>query len=90
MTVIANIYAVHNDPAHWENPGEFRPERFLTPDGKVLKDEQWIPFSLGKSNESVPCLVQDIFASSFAVAIFNTPTRTYFPLWNLIILEKHS
>ena len=48
MTVIANIYAVHNDPAHWENPGEFRPERFLTPDGKVLKDEQWIPFSMGK------------------------------------------
>lgn len=48
MTVIANIHAVHHDPNHWENPEEFRPERFLTPDGKVLKDEQWIPFSLGK------------------------------------------
>ncbi|XP_077563753.1 cytochrome P450 2H2-like isoform X1 [Haemaphysalis longicornis] len=48
--VIPNIGAVHMDPAHWENPEEFMPERFLKEDGTGLKPkpEQLIPFSVGK------------------------------------------
>lgn len=48
--VIPNIGAVHMDPAHWEHPEEFRPERFLKDDGTGLKPkpEQLIPFSVGK------------------------------------------
>ncbi|KAH7962540.1 hypothetical protein HPB52_016796 [Rhipicephalus sanguineus] len=34
-----NIYKVHRDPQQWENPEEFRPERFLDPvTGKVSSD----------------------------------------------------
>lgn len=48
--VIGNIGAVHMDPTFWENPVEFRPERFLKDDGTGLKPkaEQLIPFSVGK------------------------------------------
>lgn len=49
MTAIANIDAVHNDPDYWDQPHLFKPERFLSEDGKqVVKNECWIPFSLGK------------------------------------------
>ena len=34
--------------SHWENGDEFKPERFLDEDGKVLKDEHLIPFSIGR------------------------------------------
>ncbi|XP_054724532.1 cytochrome P450 2J6-like [Uloborus diversus] len=49
MTVIVNIHAVHNDPDIWGDPHLFKPERFLSADGKeVVKREEWIPFTLGK------------------------------------------
>ncbi|KAG8197710.1 hypothetical protein JTE90_001634 [Oedothorax gibbosus] len=48
-TTIANIHAVHNDPDYWDEPEIFKPERFLSADGKeVVKNECWIPFSMGK------------------------------------------
>jgi len=45
VCVVANAYLLHHDPAIYENPYEFRPERFL--------DEQpgtytWIPFGGGR------------------------------------------
>lgn len=48
--VIPNIGAVHMDPAFWEQPEEFRPERFFKSDGSGLmpKPERVIPFSVGK------------------------------------------
>ncbi|GFY69207.1 vitamin D 25-hydroxylase [Trichonephila inaurata madagascariensis] len=48
--VVANLWSVHHNPKYWGADAEtFRPERFLTKDGKqVVKSEYFIPFSIGK------------------------------------------
>ncbi|XP_038051212.1 cytochrome P450 2U1-like [Patiria miniata] len=49
--VLVNIFAAHHDPAYWENPGQFRPERFLSADGKeVVKPthSSYLPFGIGR------------------------------------------
>lgn len=47
--IIALIWAFHNDPRYWEDPEAFRPERFLTEDGKLVKKlGNYAPFSVGK------------------------------------------
>ena len=47
--IVANLYSVHFDPKTWGDPENFRPERFLSDDGKtVIRSEALIPFSVGK------------------------------------------
>ncbi|XP_039258476.2 cytochrome P450 2B1-like [Styela clava] len=46
-TVCPNIWSVHFDPNLFENPRVFRPERFLDRDGKFVKSNHVIPFSIG-------------------------------------------
>nr|XP_039258449.1 cytochrome P450 2U1-like [Styela clava] len=46
-TVFPNIWSVHFDPKYFENPREFRPERFLDNDGKFIKSNHVIPFCIG-------------------------------------------
>jgi len=46
--VQANISAIHNDPDVWENPREFKPERFLDNSFQhLVKKEAFLPFSYG-------------------------------------------
>ena len=46
--VIPLLHAVHMNPEYWEEPEEFRPERFLTENGQnVQKPEQFMPFGVG-------------------------------------------
>ncbi len=48
-TIISNIFSVHNNPKTWDDPENFRPERFLSEDGtKIVRPEAFIPFSSGK------------------------------------------
>jgi len=35
------------DPKIWEDPENFRPERFLDKDNKIIKNEKMIAFGLG-------------------------------------------
>ncbi|XP_076786307.1 cytochrome P450 2S1 isoform X2 [Arvicanthis niloticus] len=42
------IGSVLHDPAVFQNPGEFHPDRFLDVDGRLRKHEAFLPYSLGK------------------------------------------
>jgi len=47
--IIANQYSVMHDETIWGDPENFRPERFLSEDGKsVIRHDALIPFSVGK------------------------------------------
>ncbi|CAN6292612.1 unnamed protein product [Urochloa humidicola] len=43
--LLVNVYAIHRDPAVWEDPAEFRPERFE--DGKA-EGRLLMPFGMGR------------------------------------------
>lgn len=40
--------AVHMNPDNFEQPEEFRPERFMSKDGKFVRSEKVMPFGVGK------------------------------------------
>ncbi|EEZ99196.1 cytochrome P450 304E1 [Tribolium castaneum] len=46
--VLANLWTAHRDPRIWDDPEEFRPERFLDSDGKLLRKDYTIGFGAGK------------------------------------------
>lgn len=45
--VIPNVNSVHLDPKLWANPSEFRPDRFLSDDGSLVKNSALMPFFIG-------------------------------------------
>lgn len=46
---LPGLYAFHNDADLWGDPENFRPERFIGPDGKLdLKLDKSLPFGAGK------------------------------------------
>nr|UZE89832.1 cytochrome P450 CYP304W1 [Chrysoperla zastrowi sillemi] len=46
--VITNLWQMHHDEKVWGDPETFRPERFVTEDGKGLAKDQSLPFGLGR------------------------------------------
>jgi len=46
--VIPLLHGVHMDPEVWDQPEEFRPERFLTEEGKLHKPKHFMPFGAGQ------------------------------------------
>ncbi|KAK0589322.1 hypothetical protein LWI29_012658 [Acer saccharum] len=51
--LLVNVWAIGKDPNHWENPLEFRPERFVGEDGKSQLDVRGqyfhlLPFGSGR------------------------------------------
>jgi len=51
MQVIPNLHSVHMDPDEWDQPQQFRPERFLDESGNVIGRDRVLPFGLGISTE---------------------------------------
>ncbi|XP_062550245.1 probable cytochrome P450 305a1 [Armigeres subalbatus] len=47
-TIMMSLRTVHMDQEHWGDPENFRPERFIGPDGKITNTERLIPFGLGR------------------------------------------
>ena len=47
--IIALTYALHHDPNYWDRPSEFRPERWLSDNGQLIKHDNFMPFGIGKS-----------------------------------------
>ncbi|XP_067651954.1 cytochrome P450 2U1-like [Haliotis asinina] len=46
--VMPMIVSVLQDPDVWGDPENFRPDRFLDDSGKVVKKDEFIPFSIGR------------------------------------------
>ncbi|GLT35518.1 hypothetical protein SLA2020_099640 [Shorea laevis] len=49
--ILVNAWWLANNPAHWKNPQEFRPERFLQEESKVEangNDFRYLPFGVGR------------------------------------------
>ncbi|GLH01594.1 Methyl farnesoate epoxidase [Gryllus bimaculatus] len=47
-TVLVSLWNVLQDKEHWGDPCNFRPSRFIDENGKLVKDNTFIPFGLGK------------------------------------------
>lgn len=62
------MYYVHHNPKVWGDPKNFRPERFLSDDGKTyVKNENLIPFSVGKRH----CLGESLARDSLFLFLGN-------------------
>ena len=48
--VLPNLSSALQDPEVWGDPDNFRPERFIGPDGKLQRQEELIPFSMGRDD----------------------------------------
>lgn len=46
--VMPNLWAMHMDEKFWGDPKNFRPERFITPEGKFDNRNTILPFGNGK------------------------------------------
>ena len=46
-TMMSNLYAVHRDERIWDQPDVFKPSRFLNENGRIVRQEQLIPFCIG-------------------------------------------
>ncbi|GLH14155.1 Methyl farnesoate epoxidase, partial [Gryllus bimaculatus] len=46
-TVLMSLYSIHMNKEYWGDPEEFRPERFLNPDGVFTPNPRVLPFGSG-------------------------------------------
>ena len=46
-TILPSLESALLDPEVWEEPLKFRPERFISAEGKLNIPEEFIPFSIG-------------------------------------------
>lgn len=71
-TVLINNHLIHFDEEYWRDPYVFRPERFLSSEGKVLAGDRVFTFGLGRRR----CL-GDLLARQCIFLFFTTVLRKY-------------
>ena len=54
--ILPLMESILSDQQTWGDPEVFRPERFLDADGKIVRPDEFIPFSLGKCFSVGRCL----------------------------------
>ena len=47
-SILANLYQSHTDPAIWEDPFAFNPDRWLDENNKLKNNPAFMPFSVGR------------------------------------------
>ncbi|MCL4123022.1 UNVERIFIED_CONTAM: hypothetical protein GTU68_036057 [Idotea baltica] len=47
-TVFSNLYSCHMNPKIWSSPEKFDPSRFLDAEGKLTKNNNFMPFGVGR------------------------------------------
>lgn len=45
---LVNLYNLHRDPAYWDAPEQFRPERFLGAERDNISKHTYLPFGIGQ------------------------------------------
>jgi len=74
--VLGNLYSAHYNPAYWNDPEKFLPERFLSASGQKIKNPPaFIPFEIGKRR----CLGENLAMETlflFVASIFQTSRMT--------------
>jgi cytochrome P450 len=72
--VVVNLHSYHMDPDAWQQPDQFRPERFLDDSDFPMDQEKIIPFSLGKR----ACLGQQLARQE--LFLFNAALLQHFDI----------
>ncbi|OWA52895.1 Cytochrome P450 2U1 [Hypsibius exemplaris] len=71
--IYLNLWAMHHDERLWNEPMEFRPERFLGMDGQCRKDfEAYLPFGTGHRG----CMGEQLAKMEFFIFLVTT-IRTF-------------
>ncbi|XP_030748518.1 cytochrome P450 307a1-like [Sitophilus oryzae] len=70
--VFLNNYELNLSAEHWDEPDKFKPERFLSPAGNVVKPAHFIPFSTGKRT----CIGQRL-VQCFSFILLSTLLQNY-------------
>ncbi|XP_013782877.1 cytochrome P450 307a1-like [Limulus polyphemus] len=63
--VMFNTFDLNMDAQYWEEPRRFKPERFLTKEGRVLKPDYFFPFGTGKRT----CLGDSLVKSTLLLGL---------------------
>ncbi|KAJ8020812.1 Cytochrome P450 2U1 [Holothuria leucospilota] len=78
-----NLWSIHHDPKLYPDPEKFDPNRFLTEDGQVKKQESFMPFGAGRRvcmGESLAKLELFLFFSAMLHQFsFSVPEGTVAP-----------